>query len=109
MTTKIVYLQRGAQDGLIVYTNEELTLEETFWVPSPQLREMLPDQTFSEIVDILDDPENERYLDYDTCLIAYVMEEELEPEEGYRTYLYGECPDETYARIEAREHYNQEH
>lgn len=107
--TKVVNLYKGAQDGLVLYTNEELSEGEIFWVPSPQLREMLSEHSIESIRDILSDPENERYLDYDCCLIAYVMEAELEWEDGYLSYLYGECPEETYARIDAREHYNQEH
>lgn len=109
MTTNIVNLYRGAQDGLVVYTVEELSEDRIFWVPSPQLREMLPEQSLSEIVSLLDDPENERYLDCDNYLIAYMMEDVLDPEDGCPSYLYGESPSETYARIEAREHYNPEH
>ena len=64
MSTKIVSLMRGALDGLMVYTTEELDWGETFWVPSPKLRDLLSGKSFSEIRDMLDDPENERYLDY---------------------------------------------
>lgn len=101
--TKIIHLYRGAQDGLVCHTTEELDKHTTFWVPSPQLRELLSGKKFSEIRELLDDPENERYLDHDCHLISYVMEEELEWEDGYQTFLYVECPEETYARIQSRE------
>lgn len=107
--TKIITLYRGAMDGLKVYTTEELDWDETFWVPSPKLRDMLSGKSFSEIRDMLDDPENERYLDYDSHLIAYVMEEEVGVTEGFPTYIYGEEPYETHERIMSRESVDQEH
>ena len=109
MSTKIVSLMRGALDGLMVYTTEELDWAEPFWVPSPKLRDLLSGKSFSEIRDMLDDPENERYLDYDSHLIAYVMEEQIESIDGFPTYIYGEEPYETHERIMSRESVDQEH
>ena len=107
--TKIISLYKGAMDGLKVYTTEELHYDETFWVPSPKLRDMLSGKSFSEIRDMLDDPENERYLDYDSHLIAYVMDEEIGFTEGFLTYVYEEDPFETHARIMDRQSIDQEH
>lgn len=109
MTTKIIHLYRGAQDGLRLYTTEEIEEGKTFWVPSPQLQELLSGKNFPEIRDMLDDPENERYLDDENHLISYLMEEELESDEGHPVYRYGECPAETQARIAARQQHDQEH
>lgn len=102
-TTKIVHLLRGAQDGLQLYTTEDLKEGETFWVPSHDLMETLSGRKFSEILDMLDDPENERYLPHQSHLIAYVMDRELEPEDNLPVFSYVECPERTYARIEARQ------
>lgn len=107
--TKIINLMRGALDGLKVYTTEELEYDQNFWVPSPKLRDLLSGKSFSEIRDMLDDPENERYLDYDSHLIAYVMEEDMGLHEGYPTYLYVEDPIETHQRIMSRVSIDQEH
>lgn len=109
MTTKIIHLLRGAQDGLEVHTNEELEADDIFWIPSPDLEEVLSGKSFAEIQIMLDDHENEKYLPYQAHLIAYVFDEEMDSEQNLPTYRYVECPEKTYARIKAREHYNQEH
>lgn len=107
--TKIVHLYRGAQDGMEIHTTEELHEDEVFWVPSPDLLETIPGKSFHEIQDILEDPDNECYLPYHSHLIAYLMEEEWESESGKAVFLYGEDPELTHARIEARKHYEREY
>lgn len=107
--TQVVNLMRGAQDGMVLYVSEELVEGEPLWVPSPQLREMLAEHSIEGIRDILSDPENERYLDYDFCLIAYVMDSVLESQDGYPAYLYVEDPGQTHDRIVARESIDQEY
>lgn len=102
--TKIVNLYRGGQDGLQLYTTEDLNEDQTFWVPSHELMEDLSGRTLVEIRSWLEDPENEKYLPYQSHLIAYVMDgEEEDPEDGVPAYRYVECPERTYARIDARE------
>lgn len=109
MTTKIVHLYRGAQDGMEIHTTEDLDEDEVFWVPSPDLAETLSGKSFSDIRDMLEDPDNECYLPYEAHLIAYVLEEFLENPTGIPTFLYGEDPELTHARIEARENYEREY
>ena len=104
--TKIVQLLRGAQDGMEFFTDQELKKGETLWVPSHELMETLSGRSFAEIEDMLDDPENEKYLPYESHLIAYLMEEEPDMSEEIPTYRYVECPEITHARIRARKHYN---
>lgn len=106
---KIVNLYRGGQDGLQLFTTEVLKEDETFWVPSAELMETLSGRKLSEIQDMLDDPENERYLPHESHLIAYVMDGQDPDVNGVQAYRYVYCPERTYARINAREHYNQEH
>lgn len=108
MSTKIVNLMRGAQDGLQVHTTQDLDGEDAFWVPSHELAETMKGSTFSEIKDILDDPDNECYLPDEAHLIAYIFEEELKSEQNLPTYLYVECPEMTYARIANRGLWDQE-
>lgn len=107
--TKIVYLYRGAQDGLQIHTTADLESGDTLWVPSHDLIDIMNGSNFAEIKDILDDPENEEYLPYEAHLIAYEFEDELEPEQNLPTYVYVECPETTYARIAQRQSYDQEH
>lgn len=106
---KIIHLYKGAQDGMEIHTTEDIKCEDVFWVPSHDLLEIMSGSSFSEIRDILEDPENEYYLPYESHLIAYVLERELDSEQGLPTYLYSEYPLLTHARIEARENYDQEH
>lgn len=106
--TKIIHLMRGGQDGLEFYTSKSLKKGEVFWVPSQELMDTLSGRTFAEIEEMLDDPHNEKYLPYESHLIAYLMDGEMKSEGDTPKYRYVECPELTNARILAREHYNQE-
>lgn len=102
MSPKIINLLRGAQDGLQLYTTEEISKDEPFWVPNHELMETLSGQSFHEVRAWVDDPANECYLPYESHLIAYVMDSELEPKNGTPVFNYVECPEKTYARIAER-------